>query len=283
MNNLKASLSKFLGNKNTVTILGVALCLIILAIGYNYQISSRVTLERVPVAVQTIQPRTQITDEMLQYVEVPKSFLVGDYYEKENMIIGKYSTYNSIIAKGSLFYKELVVDEDDLPDSAFGDIPSGYTVIIYPVDIYTTYANSMTPGSYINIYYKSLNDDNKVMFGKFVSMVKVLDIKDASGRHVFENAEEDRVPAYMLFAVPEETHLLLRKALYLEDEYDVELLFIPHTEEYDPTKNYDVKVSSQEIAEFINEKTDFVSIDELPDFNDQNNGQVTPEEDTDEE
>ena len=36
MNNLKASMKKFLGNKNTVTILGVIICLVILYIGYNY-------------------------------------------------------------------------------------------------------------------------------------------------------------------------------------------------------------------------------------------------------
>ena len=40
MNNLKASMKKLLGNKNTVTILGVILCLVILAIGYNYRINS---------------------------------------------------------------------------------------------------------------------------------------------------------------------------------------------------------------------------------------------------
>ena len=124
----------------------------------------------------------------------------------------------------------------------------------------------MAPGSIINIYYKSLNDSGEVMFGKFVSNVEVLDVKDSSGRHVFENSAEDRTPAYLLFAVPEETHLLLRKALYLED-YDVELLLIPNT----ATINEDSKVtvSSKQIEEFINEKTAFVSVDDLPDFNDQ--------------
>ena len=39
MNNLKASMKKFFGNKNTVTILGVILCLVILYIGYNYRIN----------------------------------------------------------------------------------------------------------------------------------------------------------------------------------------------------------------------------------------------------
>ena len=272
MNNLKASMKKFLGNKNTVTILGVVMCLIILYIGYNYRINSKVELVQVPYAVETIQPRTYITDDMVGTMNVPKSFLVGKYYSNKNSIVGKYSNYNTIIAKGSLFYTDLVVSGDELPDSAFSDVPEGYTVIIYPVNIYTTYANSMAPGSYINIYYKSLNDNDEVMFGKFVSNIKVLDVKDSSGRHVFENSEEDRTPAYLLFAVPEETHLLLRKALYLEDEYDVELVLIPNTATL--TEKDTVTVSSHQIEEFINSKTEFVSVDDLPNISDQ----VTEEE-----
>lgn len=261
MNNLKASMKKFFGNKNTVTIIGVILCLIILYIGYYYRISSKVKLVPVPYAIETIQPRTYITKDMIGTMNVPESFLVGNYYTTDKSIIGKYSNYNTIIAKGSLFYTDLVVDEKDLPDSAFSNVPEGYTVINYPVTIASTYANSMAPGSHINIYYKSLNDAGEVMFGKFISNIEVLDVKDSSGRHVFENSDEARTPAYMLFAVPEETHLLLRKALYLK-EYDVELLLIPNTATL--SEDQKVTVSSLQIEEFINSKTAFVSVDDLP-------------------
>ena len=266
MNNLKASMKKFLGNKNTVTILGIILCLVILFVGYNYQINKKTELVAIPVAKETIQPRTYITDDMIEIRNVPIELLkTSNYYTTSKNIVGKYSNYNTMIAKGSLFYTDLVVDEKNLPDSAFKDVPEGYTVINYPVTIASTYANSMAPGSYINIYYKSLNDDGEVMFGKFISNVEVLDVKDSAGRHVFENSEEARTPAYMLFAVPEETHLLLRKALYLDD-YDVELLLIPNTETI--TKDDTVRVSSSQIEKFINSKTVFVSVDDLPQISD---------------
>lgn len=266
MNNLKASMKKLLGNKNTVTILGILLCLVILAIGYNYRINSKVELVDVPYALETIQPRTYITDKMVGTMRVPRSFLVGKYYTQKNNIVGKYSNYNTIIAKGSIFYVDLVTSKEDLPDSAFQDVPEGYTVINYPVNIESTYANSMAPGSYINIYYKSLNDDDEVMFGKFISNIKVLDVKDSTGQHVFENSEEPRTPAFMLFAVPEETHLLLRKALYLK-EYAVELLLVPNTQTL--TSDAKVQVSSDDIENFINSKTAFVSVNELPQISDQ--------------
>ena len=104
------------------------------------------------------------------------------------------------------------------------------------------------------------------MFGKFISNIKVLDVKDSSGQHVFENSEETRTPAYMLFAVPEETHLLLRKALYLK-EYAVELILVPNTQTL--TSDAKVQVSSDDIEKFINSKTVFVSVNELPQIDDQ--------------
>ncbi|MCI6266514.1 MAG: SAF domain-containing protein [Erysipelotrichaceae bacterium] len=261
MNNLSNSVKKFVSNKNTVTILGVVLCIIILYLGYNFRINQKVSLTKVPYANQTIQPKTEITSSMISYMNVPASFLVGSYYKSAEDLVGKYSNYNTIIAEGSLFYTDLVVDSSVLPDSAFVDLEEGYTPISYRVDMDSTYANSMMPNDYINIYFKAKDDNGTIMFGKFISNVKILDVKDSSGQHVFENTEEARTPAYMLFALPEDMHLLFRKAIYLESSYDVELILVPNTQEL--TREDTVFVSSSDIQNFINEKTKMVSVDEI--------------------
>lgn len=261
MNNLSNSMKKFISNKNTVTILGVVLCIIILYLGYNFRINQKVSLTKVPYANQTIQPKTEITSSMISYMNVPASFLVGSYYKSAEDLVGKYSNYNTIIAEGSLFYTDLVVNSNVLPDSAFIDLEEGYTPISYRVNMDSTYANSMMPNDYINIYFKAKDDNGTIMFGKFISNVKILDVKDSSGQHVFENTEEARTPAYMLFALPEDMHLLFRKAIYLESSYDVELILVPNTQEL--TREDTVFVSSSDIQNFINEKTKMVSVDEI--------------------
>ena len=265
MNNLSNSLKKFVSNKNTVTILGIVLCIAVLFIGYNYRISQEVKPVRVPYANQTIQPKTAITSDMISYMNVPDSFLVGSYYSSSEQIVGKYSNYNTMIAEGSLFYTDLLVDEGTLPDSSFKNVPDNYTLINYGVDMTTTYANSMMPESYINIYFKATDDDGTIMFGRFISNIEILDVKDSSGRHVFENSEEARTPAYMLFALPEDMHLLFRKALYLSSEYSVELLLIPNTASYNEAFDPDaeenvVQVSSEDIKEWIEERTEMVDV-----------------------
>lgn len=274
MNNLQASLKKFIGNKNTVTILGVILCIVILVIGYNKTINSQIKLSTVPYALKDIQPKTLITSDMVGTMSVPEAFIkVGEYYRNVNDIVGKYSNYNTMIAKGSLFYTSLVTTEKYLPDAYKYNVPSGYTVINYPVNMSTTYANSMMPESLINIYFKAVvpaseTEDNKdtIMFGKFLSNIEILSVKDSSGQHVFESTVETRTPAYMLFAVKEEQHLLLRKALYLQNKYSVEILLVPNTEEL--PDEIEVNISSADITKFITDRTELVDVTDLPTIED---------------
>ena len=65
----------------------------------------------------------------------------------------------------------------------------------------------------------------------------------------------------MLFALPEDMHLLFRKAIYLSNSYEVELLLVPNTQKVE--KDAEVYVSSKDIQDFINEKTKMVSVDEI--------------------
>lgn len=258
MNNLSMSMKKFLGNKNTVTIIGVVLCLFILYFGYNYRINQKVVTARLPYANQTIQPRTEITADMIEWMEVPVEFLTdSQYYRSNDDIIGKYSNYNTVIAKGSLFYTDLVTDSANLPNSAFFEIKNEDTPINYRVNMDTTYANSMMPGDYINIYFKGQADDGSIMFGKFINNIKILAVKDAQGRHVFENTTEARTPSYMLFALPEDFHILFRKALYLQNSAGVEITLVPATGEI--TEEDKVEVV-EEIKNYIEERTKDVDL-----------------------
>lgn len=269
MNNFSNSLKRFFGNKNTVTIIGVLICILVLYVGYNYRIKQATTPVRVPYANQTIQPRTLITVDMISYTEVLPSTLKGKYILNANLIINKYSNYNTIIPAGSMFYSDAVINERDLPDSAFGAIPQGYTVVSFPVTMASTYGNSMYPGNYINLYFKAINEDTKkLVFGKLISNIEILDVKDSSGNHVFENTSESRTPAYILFAVPEEQHVLIRKAMYLT-RISAELIPVPNTATL--TEEDTVVLDSQALAQFIIERTERYELEDINISNGDNN------------
>lgn len=267
MNNFKIAFQRFIKNKNTVTVLGVFAIILVLYLGYRYQINKMVSpVTGIPAAAETIQPRTKITSDMITYVDIAPIVLQDNVIRSSSEIINKYSAPSTVIPEGSLFYKGVVVTESELPDSAFVKLEEGQVPYNFPVTMDSTYGNSIYPNNYIDIYMKAYNESGTLMVGKLFENIKVLAVKDSSGQNVFENSEETRTPAYMLFAVPEETHLLLRKALYLK-EYAVELILVPNTQTL--TSDAKVQVSSDDIEKFINSKTVFVSVNELPQIDDQ--------------
>lgn len=263
MNNFKVSMMRFFKNKNTVTILGVLAVILILFFGYRYQINKMVSpVKDIPIATKTIQPRTEITKDMIEYVDVaPVVLQKGDIIQSSASIIGKYSNYNTVIPKGSFFYKDTVIDEDELPDSAFVNLKKGEIPYNFPVDIDSTYGNSIFPENYIDIYMKANNEEGKLMVGKLIENVKVLAVKDSQGRHVFENTEESRQPAYLIFGVKSEINILLRKASYMNN-YSVELFPVPHGVEVKAEKG-ETLVTSETLKNFINANT--VPNDEIED------------------
>ena len=75
MNNIVVGIKKFFTNKNTVTVVGVILAIIIIYVGYNMRINQAITPVTVPYAMEDINPRTQITEDMVGTMEIPQSMV----------------------------------------------------------------------------------------------------------------------------------------------------------------------------------------------------------------
>ena len=266
MNNLMASAKKFFKNKNVVTVFGVVIILVLLYIGYSTQINNAVEPVQVPVATQTIQPRTEITDDMVQLIDMPNVSLSDNVIRSTSLIVGKYSNVNSVIPEGSMFYTDTVIDEEELPDAAFAKVKAGEVVYNFPVDMESTYGNSIFPGNKIDIWMKvGDGDDEKIMIGKLIENIEVLAVKDSSGRAVFENTSDARTPSMMIFGLKYNLYTILRKASYM-DSLGVELYPVPHGGEV--TEEGATQVSTQQLVDYIDAHS--VNIPEP---------EVTPEED----
>lgn len=251
------SINKFLKNKNTVTILGVIVCLVILYAGYTMRINAKTALVDVYFANQTIQPKTLITKDMVSKTSVPESFIKGTYYKNYNDIVGKYSNYNTMIAEGSLFYSDLLVAEEDLPDAIFYDVNEGERVVSFPVNMETTYGNSIMPSNKVDIYVKLINEEGKVVYGEFYEKIEVLGVKDNNGNNVFENSQEVRTPAYIYFSLEEAKYLLFSSLQYIQNyygEYEIEIVLVPNTVEFDAEDVTATEVTSDYLYEFTLEK-----------------------------
>ena len=195
MNNLIVGFKKFLTNKNTVTVVGVLAAIVILYIGYNMRINQAITPITVPYALEEINPGVQITEDMVGTKEIPQSMSDGTILTDSADVIDMYSSADSVIPEGSLFYTRSVVSREQLPGSIILDYPRGYVLYNLDVDMASTYSNSIYPGNYIDIYLKVQNvvdpnnpaasGDDRIMVGKLLENVKVIAVYDSDGNNVF--------------------------------------------------------------------------------------------------
>lgn len=263
MNNNNVNVSKFksiVKSKSFVTAACAILAVVVLIVGYNLRIRSATQPVRVPVATRRLTARHLITEEDVRYVEVPQGALSGDYYSRVEYVIGRYVNYDSTIQEGSLFYVGSVVSREDLPDEALLNVPEGETLYYLTVNMLTSFTNSILPGRYIDIYL-STESDSKALVGKLIENVKVLQVKTADGRNVFDDSEDSRVPYVIMFSLPEEQHLLMRNINAI-NSYSIssgnsgfsriEIIPVPTKAYYkDGDKEIQSTVSSQYLKDYI--------------------------------
>lgn len=265
MGNLTMGIKKFLQNKNTVTVIGVILAIFILYFAYTMRINKAINPVQVPYAMEQINAGTQITESMVSTREVPPSMLEGDVITNMGEIVDKYAAADTVIPEGSLFYKRSVVEKEQLPANIILDYPKGYVLYNLSVDTESTYGNSVYPGNYIDIYLKAVNkidetntaaltaDADKIMLGKLMSNIQVLAVKDSDGQPVFQNLDENRRPSMVVFALPEEYYILLKKAEFMRT-YDTTLILVPTNESLKDEPGQ-LEISSDQLKEWINNNT----------------------------
>ncbi|MEG2321927.1 MAG: RcpC/CpaB family pilus assembly protein [Bacilli bacterium] len=252
MNNILVSIKKFFANKNTVTVIGIIIILGLLYWGYNSTIKKQTQPIRVPVATKTIQPRTLITDDMITYINIPAAAISKNVSRAASAVVGKYADVNTVIPAGSMFYTDVLVKKEELPDSAFTAVKDGERPYALSVTTDNTYGNSIFPGNVIDIYMKATDENGQVMLGRLLGKIEVLAVKDSAGNNVFEDTSTTRTPATILYGVPEDVYILLKKAEYLKS-FGVELFPVP----YGGTAKVeaDLMVDRAELVSFIESNT----------------------------
>jgi hypothetical protein len=256
MGNIMISIKRFLGNKNTVTILGVLAGIVVLYVGYNWRVKQAVEPQSVPYAKVEIAGNTLITKDQVGTIKVSKSFVdtTSGLVTSTSQVIGKYVSYDTKIPEGGLFYSSQLMTAEQKPNYITEDIEQCHTLYSLAVTMHSTYANSIMPDDYIDLYISAMSDDNKVIVAKLIESIKVRDVRDSSGKSVFSSQSTSKTPAEIIFSVPNDMFLLLTRADNIKTN-SIEIFPVPRNKEY--TENASAtQVTSQEIIDFINSKSD---------------------------
>lgn len=249
MGSIIIAIKRFFQNKNTVTIFAILVAVGIIYFAYNLRIKRSTEPVNVPYAVQAIGPRTYITAEMVSTKKVPGGVVTKDVLTTTTNIIGKYVSNKAVIPEGSMFYKSMVLDWEELPSSIYEDINESETVYALPVSIESTYGNSIFPGNYIDIYYLAY-DGNKPWIGKFIEGIRVLDVEDDKGNSVFETIDAPLVPSKLIFNIDEDLFILFKK---IEKLGIAELFPVQRNADYS-NQEHNAEVVGLEFRAWIEEK-----------------------------
>lgn len=276
MNNFVIGLKRFFTNKNVVTVILVIVILIVLYWGYTSSIKKETNPVNMPVAANKITPKTKITSEDVTYKKIASSMISENALRSSNAIVGKYSNINVTIPEGSLFYKEWIVDEKNLPGNWVEqlDIKNGEYGYYMDVNVESTLGNNVLPDSYVDIYMKASDENGAIIFGKLMKNIKVLAVHDSSGVDVFGNTEEKLIPSKIGFAARQDMYILLKKTEYLNN---VELILAPRGTTV-PSENY-IIVTSATLRDYIDALTTTIEEDAIQEeIND--NTDITPNDNT---
>ena len=251
--------------------MGVLAGIAVLYIGYNWRVKQAIEPKSVPYAKQEIAANTLITNDMVGSVKVSKSMVdsTQNLATSNNQVVGKYVAYDSTIPEGSLFYKSQLMTEEQLPNYIVRNIPEGYTVYSLEVNSHLTYANSIMPNDYIDLYFKAMDDENKVIFTKLIESIKVIAVKDSQGKSVFSSESKNSQPAELVFAVPDDMFLLLKKSDYITSN-SIAIVPVPRNANYTENPNA-TQVASDVIIDFILSKSAYIPENTTNNNNDNNN------------
>jgi pilus assembly protein CpaB len=208
--------------------------------GVQYFINKGIDPVEVVYSSKEIPPGTKITEDMLQTRTVPRTALPPNALLKKEDIVGKYAAHGYGISKNSLFYKENVLTEDEMPNSSVLKLEKGEVAFPLLVDLETSLGNSILPDQKVDLAFRGeveiAEEKNgirevrkKPIYGIIAKNVRVTSVKDTEASNVFSENEKENENNNVLnkddkkrplakiytFAVNEEINELLNKASLL--------------------------------------------------------------------
>ncbi len=255
MGSLVGTIKRFLGNKNTVTILAVLAGVIVLWYGYNYQVNRAITTIKIPYAIEAIDAGKKIESDNIDFKEITSSTtrnsdIITNMGELEDM----YICTGTSIPKDGFFYKSQICQKEQIKNSIYeGMAADGYTTYNLEVNNRTTFANTIMPGDYIDLYVETNDDNGKALFGPLIESIEVRGVYDSSGRDVYWDSTAGDA-AYLIFVVPNEYHQLLNVARMK----NINITPVPRSASYslNPSETH---IGSQELRNFIMSKAANIS------------------------
>lgn len=198
-------------NRKNFAAAGVLSLLVVNGLLFKVILDKTIDLKKVPVAAVTIEPRTRIEKEMIVYKEIPSIFTDETCAMDESEILDKITEIEGKIPKGSLFYKQMLFDETELPDYPALKLKDGQSSFSLGTDLLKSSGNSLTANQKVDLYVTIEQKKEKPVTDLLVSSIRILSVKDRKG-NLMGTKNSSNVPYVINLAVSNEYVELLKIA-----------------------------------------------------------------------
>ncbi len=157
--------------------------------GIRYYTKYKIGYTRVCVASHNISQRSQITEDDLEYIELPKDYLKDVYLDLDD-IEGKYVKLSYSIPKGSLIYKSVLEDDiKDLAHTLLKENEVNYDLYVNDIKINTA---NIAKNMYIDLYL-TIEKHDKPISDILLSNARITGLYDTNNKVINDYDNDSRV------------------------------------------------------------------------------------------
>ena len=212
-------------------IIVVILCLCVIGnvIAFRYYLAKTINLKTTYIAKHNIPPRTQIKTEDLTMIQIPEKYMQAYTWNEKADIIGKYTSIQGMIPKGSMFYKDMLYNEKEGRDLAITKLQEGMT--IFTLETNVSSLGSIEEGMYADIHVSISQKKEIPITGILIRHAEVISIKDHKGLSL-KDEQSTKVPYFIELGINQTDIDYLSLASSLG-----EIRLFPSVDSYKPDKS----------------------------------------------
>ena len=161
---------------------------------FRYFLAKTINLKTTYIAKRDIPPRSEIQTEDLTMIQVPEKYMQSYTWNEKADIIGKYTSIQGMIPKGSMFYKDMLYNEKEVRDLAITKLQEGMT--IFTLETNVSSLGSIEEGMYADIHVSISQKKEIPITGILIRHAEVISIKDHKGLSL-KDEQSTKVPYFI--------------------------------------------------------------------------------------
>jgi len=225
-----------------IIVIILCLCVIGNVIAFRYYLAKTINLKTTYIAKHNIPPRTQIKTEDLTMIQIPEKYMQAYTWNEKADIIGKYTSIQGMIPKGSMFYKDMLYNEKEVRDLAITKLQEGMT--IFTLETNVSSLGSIEEGMYADIHVSISQKKEIPITGILIRHAEVISIKDHKGLSL-KDEQSTKVPYFIELGINQTDIDYLSLASSLG-----EIRLFPSADSYKPDKS--TLEQDSKVTEYIN-------------------------------